>query len=444
MNYIAYTIGPIYETIFDTLNGKNKTKKLKAGSYFFSLFMKILLKEIENDFSFLVPYIGGDALIKEHNNMGLFHDRFIAQTQMPKEQIKKVFDHKVDITFKKIAKIIEDASIVDTLKKNMDNHSIIASEDELKNINENIIFALNQILDSMELQREFIYDIERNYIKTYQEKMVLKLDKVKNLETLSGNMNYYAVITADGDKMGAKIKEEATKNPKNIQELSKKLYDFFTTEDNIYTMTNKEFGGELIYAGGDDILAFLPLKYGEKTFLDYIESLSQRFTRIVGDDVSLSFGVNIVYYKYPLRDALQSAFNLLHKAKTNAPNSVSLKITKHSGQYFHSVLNMRTQHYDKYKNLLDAVIQNNIKLPHSIHHSLKVYEKAIIALFSNPSSSLDAMFATLFNDVRNDDEKRGLQNLKEYIAVMQPTSKKLFDDLFSQLSIIKFLREDRK
>lgn len=66
MNYIAYTIGPIYDTIFDTLNGDNKTKKLKAGSYYFSLFMKNLLKNIKDDFDILVPYTDGEALTKEY------------------------------------------------------------------------------------------------------------------------------------------------------------------------------------------------------------------------------------------------------------------------------------------------------------------------------------------------------------------------------------------
>ena len=56
MNYIAYTIGPIYDTIFDTLNDDNKTKKLKAGSYFFSFFMKILLKNIKDNFDIFYRY----------------------------------------------------------------------------------------------------------------------------------------------------------------------------------------------------------------------------------------------------------------------------------------------------------------------------------------------------------------------------------------------------
>ena len=103
MNYIAYTIGPIYDTIFDTLNDKNKTKRLYAGSYFFSLFMKTLLKNIKDEFDILVPYIKGEALSKNHK-MGLFHDRFIARSK------NKSKDDMRDIYFHSVAKIFTNYS----------------------------------------------------------------------------------------------------------------------------------------------------------------------------------------------------------------------------------------------------------------------------------------------------------------------------------------------
>lgn len=250
MNYIAYTIGPIYETIFDTLNGKNKTKKLYAGSYFFSYFMKSLLKNIKDEFDVIVPYIEKDIL-EENYNMGLFHDRFIATCKdLSKEQAKILFNEKLNATFSFLAKEIKDESIVETLKQNMDNHLIIASENELKDIDENIIFALNQILDSKELQRSFSFDKEDSYIHLYQDDFVKNSKKrVKTIEDISNDFEYYAVITADGDKMGTKIKKEATVDPMKIKEISKKLFEFFTSDDDIYEITNNQFGGELIYAG---------------------------------------------------------------------------------------------------------------------------------------------------------------------------------------------------
>jgi CRISPR-associated protein Cmr2 len=448
MNYIAYTIGPIYDTIFDTLNGDNKTKKLKAGSYFFSLFMKTLLKNIKDDFDVLVPYIGGEALIQEHK-MGLFHDRFIAQSDKSKDVIKEIFDNKIELTFKELAKLIQDEAKAYELIHNMTNHTIIASQEELKIVDENVIFALNKILDSKELERSFTYNMPKtNWIQKYQEKIIKDGNSVKTIEDISKELGfkYYAVITADGDKMGAKIKEEATQKPENIKELSKKLYDFFTKDDDIHTITNKHFGGELIYAGGDDILAFIPVKFEDKTFLDYIQVLDDRFKTVVGNDVSLSFGVNIAYYKYPLRNAINSAFDLLHVAKSDEhiKNRVSLKITKHSGQEFGTTLALQEERYKKYKDLLDRILNKEVDLPHSLHHSLKRYEEAILATYGYEGSSLKAMFATIFNDAKQAKEQKGLELTREYLDICRPQSNDDFDDIFSQLSFVKFLRGDRE
>jgi CRISPR-associated protein Cmr2 len=447
MNYISLTIGPIYDTIFDTLNGDNKTKKLKAGSYYFSLFMKTLLQNIKTEFQILVPYVDGDALIKEYKSMGIFHDRFIAQSEKSKEDIKDIFSSKIELTFKELAKLIKDESVALELMHNMTNHQIIASEAELKNIDENIIFALNKILDAKELQRSFSFDLpQNNWIQKYQE-LEIRNSKVKTIEDISEKLGfkYYCVITADGDKMRAKIKEEATQNPENIKSISEKLYNFFTKEDDIYTITNKHFHGELIYAGGDDVLAFLPVKNGDKTFLDYIQVLDQRFKEFVGEDVSLSFGVNIAYYKYPLRNAIQSAFDLLHEAKAdiNVKNRISLKVTKHSGQWFKSTLCLQNERYTAYKKLINGVLEKHITLPHSLHHSLKRYAEAILATYRYEGISIKAMFDAVFNDAKAID-KDGIDLVQGYFDTVRPQNNDDFNAIFSELSIIKFLRGDRE
>ena len=444
MNYIAYTIGPIYDTIFVILNDDNKTKKLKAGSYFFSYFMKKLLKNIKNDFDILVPFADGDILEKEYKNLGLFHDRFIASFDYDLREAKKIFNEKVQLTFKELAKEIKDESVATTLEQNMSNHLIIATENELKEINENIILALNDILDAMELNRSFKLESGKNYIKEYQEQQIKKLERVKTLEKISGDFSYYAVVVADGDKMGQKIKNKATKSPKNIKHLSKKLFDFFTKDDDIYKITNQSYNGELIYAGGDDILAFIPVKTEHFTFLDYINTLDERFKNTVGKDVSLSFGVNIVYYKYPLRRAIDEAFNLLYEAKKYKQNSIAIKATKHSGQYFKTKLSITNDAYEEYKKLIDGVLNKNIALPHAIQHTLKEYQIPLIEAFKNNNSSIDALFKIIFNDQRDEKEQNGIEALKEYIKLVQPQNSDDFNELFSQISILKHLREDRK
>jgi CRISPR-associated protein Cmr2 len=443
MNYLALTIGPIYETILDSLNGENKTKSLQAGSRYFSEFMKKLLQNIQEDFKILVPFVDG-GILENRYSMGLFHDRFIAQSDKTLEKIEAIFATKLEKTFKDMALEIEGEHIAKCLFENMDNHLIVASEEELKTVDENIIFALNKILDAKELNKSFGFSVEKNCIKKYQEQHI-KTSGVKTIEDISEKLGfkYYAVITADGDKMGAKIKKEATEDISKIKDLSEKLFRFFTDEDDIYTITNKKFGGELIYAGGDDILAFVPVKNGSKIFLEYVEELSSRFQKKVGEDVSLSFGVHIAHYKYPLRDAIQNAFSLLHDAKKNAPNSIAMKITKRSGQFFKTTMQPSLPKYEKYKQIIEGVLHKTITLPHSLHHSLKRYEEAILQVYRD-NRTVDAMFQTVFNDKRDEKEENGLESIKEFLNLAQPTTNKEFDDVFSALSLIKFLREDRK
>ncbi len=446
MNYIAYTIGPIYDTIFNTLNGDNKTKKLKAGSYFFSYFMKTLLQNIGTNLEVLVPYTGDDALTKEHT-MGLFHDRFIAQSEKSEDEIYTLFEKHLHQTFAELAAEIGDSCTAKSLEADMDNHLVVAHSSRLKEVDENIVFALNKILDSMELQRRFTLEKkEENGIAAYQERMLKELDRVKTLEKISAEMQYYAVITADGDKMGEKIKNEATENPENIKALSEKLYRFFTDPDDIQTLTNRDFKGELIYAGGDDILAFVPVKSDNGTVLDYLAALNARFTRIVGEDVSLSFGVSIVYYKYPLRDAIKMAFDLLYEAKNYEKNTVAVKVTKHSGQWMQTKLCMQSDRYEAYSTLLSEMFhEQSMALPHAFHHSLSRYKDAVLSIYAQEShATLAALFKTVYNDESKDEVKKGLEEVRKYIDIAAPKTESEYHALFSELSIVKFLREDRK
>ena len=162
----------------------------------------------------------------------------------------------------------------------------------------------------------------------------------------------------------------------------------------------------------------------------------------MGDDVSLSFGVNIVYQKYPLRDAIKSAFDLLYSAKATTSNSVTIKTTKHSGQFFQTNIALNSEVYQSYKKIVDGILKEEILLPHSIHHSLKRYQSAIIATYQS-SRSTKALFETIFNDERDSKTKQGLQELQKFLDILKPTTNEEFDKFFSKLSIVKFLRGDR-
>ena len=101
MNYIALTIGPIYET----MSYCKKTRELWVGSYFFSYFMKKLITKVSEEDSeikidFLVPFVKDEKInaLNEKLEVGVFHDRFIASSEASKDAIKNLLVSKINET----------------------------------------------------------------------------------------------------------------------------------------------------------------------------------------------------------------------------------------------------------------------------------------------------------------------------------------------------------
>ncbi len=165
---------------------------------------------------------------------------------------------------------------------------------------------------------------------------------------------YIAIVQADGDNMGALIKAIYKKDSSKITEFSKRLLAFSVEA----TQKIMAYHGSAVYAGGDDLLFFAPVAHTDdtgktsKTILDLIREIDKIFEEqllenkeleniINGLDVkpSMSYGVNISYYKHPLDQALQNAGHLLFdKAKQGNKNAIALRVTKHSGQVFETIL----------------------------------------------------------------------------------------------------------
>lgn len=113
---------------------------------------------------------------------------------------------------------------------------------------------------------------------------------------------YLAVLVADGDKMGAAISnlEELNDN----QRFSKDLANFASEARTIINAHN----GVLVYAGGDDVLAFLPVD----KCLDCARELRNKFVEILKEykneeaqAPTLSVGIAIGHFMENLEDLLE-------------------------------------------------------------------------------------------------------------------------------------------
>lgn len=182
-----------------------------------------------------------------------------------------------------------------------------------------------------------------------------------NLSSLDFRHKYVAVVVADGDQVGKKITEicQTKEAKKNLPLFSKNLISY--TKSAIQKVV--DYGGLPIYGGGDDLLFIAPITNRHAPESHHIfalcDQLNSEFKNTIKGDTSLSFGVSISYYKYPLGEAVANAYKLEKRAKTKSkicfkadqPHSTSDKheiryekqaicweVRKHSGQQFGSTL----------------------------------------------------------------------------------------------------------
>jgi CRISPR-associated protein Cmr2 len=490
--YLALTLGPIYGSI----QSAKKVRELFGASYFFSWFMRHLLKELHRsgDVDIAVPYTGDkEELLETSRNIGFFHDRFVAVSSLSVSEARNRLKEAQENALQTCAQTLQKSGVdTEALKAYLVVHPLVIEQNELAKIDDNPLIAIDKLLDAKELRypfaptpaKTFVYtctpeekdkfgaeemtdlspvNLFGYKIHTIKNEIGLKIDSFRSTHDLAGESGYFVVVTADGDKMGSKVRElmGVEGNIDNIRSLSKNLYRFFFEDTDIRTLTDEGYGGELIFAGGDDILALLPVRHGDKTFLDYLAELSDRFKAVVGDDVSLSFGVNIVYYKYPMKNAISEAFDLLHDAKAwgDRPNIAKIRLVKHSGQKYDTLHALNEPAFSTLDTLVKGTLTHKERirqkqpceeteaspcfaLPHAVHHTLDLYKGAIVQTLEE-DRSLEPFFDKIFDDARSDAQKRGLNYLREHIEALRPADKEDFNRLFGDLNIVKFLRGDR-
>lgn len=113
---------------------------------------------------------------------------------------------------------------------------------------------------------------------------------------------YAVLMLADGDKMGMLL--DSCKTMESQQEVSKALSGF---ADSVHT-TVRQFAGHALYAGGDDVLAMVPLNSAyecadslRQVFSKKLEPVAQKIGGIKATDYpTLSVGLAIAHIMEPL------------------------------------------------------------------------------------------------------------------------------------------------
>jgi CRISPR-associated protein Cmr2 len=144
----------------------------------------------------------------------------------------------------------------------------------------------------------------------------------------------------DGDSMGEVFQGDIGKSLKlfglqRFRHVTKQLTTFALKD--VKRIVEDECGGELIYAGGDDVLAFLPTE----TVIECARELRRAFGQALGKQATLSSGIAVVHYKEDLRFALGQVRGAEKKAKQigkahgdkDTKDALALTICKRSGEH---------------------------------------------------------------------------------------------------------------
>ncbi|MEA2091785.1 MAG: type III-B CRISPR-associated protein Cas10/Cmr2, partial [Campylobacterota bacterium] len=423
---------------------------------------------------FVVPYIKDESIFETGNEVGLFHDRFIFEAQegdcktldsvINEVLISLSGDIKIDLEFLKsylqinivekelkegVNPILEMTPYLDTgelfygigqyhnnpLTKVLQGGNVFLAKD-----------AFGEKKSFPSLPEIALYDL----LKTSPEiKSLVNYDDESIYDnrdyTFKNYHKYYAIVHADGDSMGKVIEDLKSKD--DFQNFSKKLFEYCVASHRLI----KAFGGETIFAGGDDLLFFAPVVSGNKTIFTLCDEISTDFDKkFGGTGATLSFGVSIQYYKFPLYEALEKSRRLLFDneegAKSGDKNNIAFSVTKHSGQTFEAIMHKSGELYENFK-LFSSNIEGGEGMDnflHSIHHKIDS-NKNILAQIAHDKKRVQNFFDNYFNKEVHDEQYREFfVQLVDFICESYKISNSdPLKSVYATLRFIKFVQGDK-
>lgn len=139
---------------------------------------------------------------------------------------------------------------------------------------------------------------------------------------------YYALLVGDGDRMGQCLR--GMKQIEEHQQFTRELSAFATKVDEI---VQQDYSGQMIYSGGDDVMAVLPIHHCLQAARKIQQAFVERMGQAVSGDLprpTFSIGIAIVHMVEPMEEALQLARNSEKLAKERR-NEIAIHFKKRSG-----------------------------------------------------------------------------------------------------------------
>jgi CRISPR-associated protein Cmr2 len=538
VKYIGLTIGPVYKT----LGMAKRTRDTWTASYLFSFIMKTLIKQlavqgIETD-KILIPNIGS---LKDTGNTGnkihagLFPDRLIFRAaEGDFARLTAVVEATMKIIAAGISKKI--SAPEDLVRRDLDNYLQIYFLEKELDPGDNPILKLSPYLDALERHSKYIHqdsnqtiprflkckmedfltrdaglkesfasllEISTRELRKVNEKAYDKIrqtylfnddkdeEETSFVQALKSNEDfnkkfkfyhkYIAIVQADGDNIRAAIKTCGS-DFEALKTFSGNLTAFAYEAARLI----QGYGGTPVYAGGDDLLFFAPVVNRSRkenvatsveNLFDLIDKLDIVFKRKF-PDATLSYGISITYYKFPLNEAMEEARGQLQHAKQykdngREKNAAAFKILKHSGRSFGTIFykeiieqkpkpttEERKQHKEKrkiytlFKDLLSDYGASK-KYLNSIVQSLQTHRGIFKELFENVKDEaverVEHFFENSFDEPVHDDYRQYIKDAAELVYKVYNTNpspgneEQKFQAVYAVLRTLHFFnREDNE
>lgn len=388
MKYAAINIGPI----IDTISMARKPRELWAASYLFSFLMECIIEEIKKKGKTIVSPASLDS--NKKIGVGLYPDRiylkditdeelkdvvdkafgtFSAKTEIGRDYINvmyvsiesedgegviKTLNRLLDCTELYNRPVTDESrgNVLDLIQKKYGSplfmHTFGYSKFKIRALEKIATYQLLKLKDQAEIEKEPCDEAREKEnkdetvdLETTEDEFYKQI-KAKFKNDYHSYHKYICVVQADGDNMGSII--SALKN-EEVMTLSAALLDYGKTA----CQKLKDFGGLPIYAGGDDLLFLAPVVSDQGNIFGLLSEIDDCYKKTVDEAMgenkisrpekdgkelhtSLSYGLSVSYYKYPLYEALKSARELLFGAAKNVQgkNAIAWCLRKHSGTGF--------------------------------------------------------------------------------------------------------------
>lgn len=422
MLYGGITVGPIVETMGMTATPAG----LWFASYFFSLTVRDICKALRQQGKELLtlPENYSFADHAEDNGVGTYHDRVYFKADMDtvaaRADICQAIDSSVDNRTAELTEVfageLQAEEIKKYLKSFLQTHFVIFAEDSIIK-EKGIAKTLADALDALELSQNSQLIQETSYIHklirgtqkdgnvylrhfptlvkeaandafplAYEKDGSIRVRSLgeiaagrglseSDVKHLRKTARYFAIVQCDGDSMGQTIAADKEKGnlpqqEKRIQEFSRMCMDYTTSSAKLVT----EYGGVVIYAGGDDLLFLAPIissndNCTSRNIWELCRAIGRNFDNVFKESdavrkPSISIGLSIQYHKFPLYEAFNDARGLLFGTaknfSTDYKNNLAVHLRKASGQSVSLTCRMETRasadiHYGLYDMYIEFI-----------------------------------------------------------------------------------------